>query len=164
MPLLSSKVILEKAQKEGYGVGAFNFNNLEFLQAIIEAAKELKAPVILQVSEGGIKYMGLSFLEGIAREVLPEVDVPLALHLDHGSSFDVIVSAIRVGFTSVMIDASKKPFDENVRITREVVKVAHAVGVSVEAELGKIMGTEEHISVAESEAVFTDPDEAVSIC
>ncbi len=161
MPLLSSKVILEKAQKEGYGVGAFNFNNLEFLQAIIEAAKELKAPVILQVSEGGIKYMGLSFLEGIAREVLPEVDVPLALHLDHGSSFDVIVSAIRVGFTSVMIDASKKPFDENVRITREVVKVAHAVGVSVEAELGKIMGTEEHISVAESEAVFTDPDEAV---
>ncbi len=161
MSLIAGSVILKKAQEGKYAVGAFNFNNLEFLQAIIEAAEELESPVILQVSEGGMRYMGLSFLEGIVREVLPKVKVPVAIHLDHGSHFDVVVSAIRVGFTSVMIDASKKPFDENVRITREVVKVAHAVGVSVEAELGKIMGTEEHVKVAEAEAVFTDPEEAL---
>ncbi len=161
MGLIAGSVILKKAQEGKYAIGAFNFNNLEFLQAIIEAAEELSSPVILQVSEGGMKYMGLSFLEGVVREVLPKVKVPVAIHLDHGSHFDVVVSAIRIGFTSVMIDASKKPFDENVKITREVVKVAHAVGVSVEAELGKIMGTEEHVKVAETEAVFTDPEEAL---
>ncbi|MDK2871322.1 MAG: fructose-bisphosphate aldolase, class [bacterium] len=143
-----------------YGVGAFNFNNLEFLQAILEAAKETNSPVILQVSEGGMKYMGLSFLEGIIKHLLYKVEVPVAIHLDHGSSLDAVLYAIRIGFTSVMIDASKRPFDENVNITREVVKIAHTVGVSVEAELGKIKGTEEHVEVSEREALFTDPDEA----
>ncbi|MCD6362410.1 MAG: class II fructose-1,6-bisphosphate aldolase [Synergistetes bacterium] len=161
MGLTTGAIILKRAQEGGYAVGAFNFNNLEFLQAIIEVAEELNSPVMLQVSEGGMKYMGLSFLEGIVREVLPKVKVPVAMHLDHGSHFDAVVSAIRIGFTSVMIDASKKPFDENARITKEVVRIAHAVGVSVEAELGKIMGTEEHIKVAETEAVFTDPEEAL---
>lgn len=160
MPLVVGHSLLKEAQEKGYGVGAFNFNNLEFLQAIVEAAEELRSPVILQVSEGGMKYMGIGFLDGMIRGVLHKVSVPIAIHLDHGSSLDAVLSAIRAGFTSVMIDASKKPFDENVRITREVVRVAHAVGVSVEAELGRIMGTEEHVSVSEKDSVFTDPDEA----
>jgi len=160
MPLVTGDVLLRKAMQEKYGVGAFNFNNLEFLQAILEAAKETNSPVILQVSEGGMKYMGLSFLEGIIKSVLYKVDIPVAIHLDHGSNLSAVLSAIRVGFTSVMIDASKMVFEENVRITKEVVKVAHAVGVSVEAELGRIGGTEEHVKVSEREALFTDPDEA----
>lgn len=160
MPLLSGDVLLRKAKEERFGIGAFNFNNLEFLQAILDAAVEMGSPVILQVSEGGMKYMGLSFLEGIIKSVLYRVEIPVAIHLDHGSSLDAVLYAIRVGFTSVMIDASDRPFEENVRITREVVRVAHSVGVSVEAELGRVGGTEEHIKVSDKEELFTDPDEA----
>ncbi|MCS7233166.1 MAG: class II fructose-1,6-bisphosphate aldolase [Synergistetes bacterium] len=160
MPLLAGNVLLKKAKEGRFGIGAFNFNNLEFLQAILEAAMEMRSPVILQVSEGGMKYMGLPFLEGFIKSVLYRVEIPVVIHLDHGSSLDAILSAIRIGFTSVMIDASSKPFEENVKITQEVVRIAHSVGVSVEAELGRIVGTEEHIKVSDKEAFFTDPDEA----
>lgn len=160
MPLFSGDVLLRKAKEEKFGIGAFNFNNLEFFQAILDAAKEMRSPVIFQVSEGGMKYMGISFLEGIIKSVLCRVEIPVAIHLDHGSSLNAVLTAIRAGFTSVMIDASSKPFEENVRITQEVVKIAHSVGVSVEAELGRIVGTEEHVRVSDKEELFTDPDEA----
>ncbi|WP_068369200.1 class II fructose-1,6-bisphosphate aldolase [Aedoeadaptatus coxii] len=158
--LVTGKQILEHADQNGYAVGAFNVNNMEIIQAIAEAAGDLKAPVILQASQGAIKYAGVEYITSLVKTTAGLIDVPMALHLDHGTDFDEIMKCIRNGFTSVMIDASKHELEENIRLTKEIVRIAHSVGVSVEAELGKIGGTEDHIVVSESEATYTDPEEA----
>lgn len=161
MALVSLSGILADAQKHGYAVGAFNTNNMEIVQAIVEAAEELEAPVILQASQGAIKYAGLEYIVAMVKAAARQVSVPVAMHLDHGTSFEQVVSCIRSGFSSVMYDGSKHPLDINVANTREVVRVAHAVGVSVEGELGKIGGTEDDIHVDEAAAMMTVPEEAV---
>ena len=158
--LVTGKELLDHANKHGYAVGAFNVNNMEIVQAIIEAAEETNSPVILQASQGGIKYAGVEYIAQLGKVAAEKAKVPVALHLDHGTDFQQIMLCIRHGFTSVMIDGSKYPLKENIDITKKVVEVAHAVGVSVEAELGKIGGTEDDITVDEREATFTDPDEA----
>ena len=152
--------MLKAAAAGGYAVGAFNCNNMEIVQAIIAAAEAENAPVILQASQGAIKYAGLDYISALAKTAIAGTRIPAALHLDHGTSFEQAVRCIAAGFSSVMIDGSRLPFAENVTLTQRVVSVAHAVGVSVEAELGKIGGTEDDISVNEAEAFFTDPDEA----
>ena len=158
--LVTGKQILQHADERGYAVGAFNVNNMEIIQAIAQAADELRAPVILQASQGAIKYAGIQYITSLVKTTAQQIDVPIALHLDHGTDFNEIMSCIRNGFTSVMIDASKHELEENIRLTKEIVKIAHAVGVSVEAELGKIGGTEDQIVVSEAEATYTDPEEA----
>ncbi len=159
--LVCGNTILQKAHKENYGVGAFNFVNYEMLSAIFEAADLKKAPIIVQASEGAIKYMGIDVAVGMV-EILSKryAHIPVALHLDHGTSFESCVRAIRAGFTSVMIDASHHPYEENLKETRRVVEVAHIAGVSVEAELGRLMGIEDNISVDEKEACLVNPQEA----
>lgn len=158
--LVTGKEILLDAQENGYAVGAFNVNNMEIVQAIIEAAEETNSPVILQASQGGLKYAGVEYIAALGKLAGQNAKVPVALHLDHGTDFEQIMLCIRHGFTSVMIDASQYPLDENIAYTKKVVEVAHAVGVSVEAELGKIGGTEDDITVEEKDATFTDPAEA----
>ncbi|MCP1160821.1 class II fructose-bisphosphate aldolase [Bacillus infantis] len=148
MPLVSMTDMLNKAKSEGYAVGQFNLNNLEFTQAILQAAEEEKSPVILGVSEGAARYMGgfkttVKMVEGLLEDY--KITVPVAIHLDHGSSFDKCKEAIDAGFTSVMIDASHGPFEENVEITSKVVEYAHSKGVSVEAELGTVGGQEDDV-------------------
>ncbi|MGI6365671.1 MAG: class II fructose-1,6-bisphosphate aldolase [Bacillota bacterium] len=160
MALVPMSHLLEQARKGGYAVGAFNTNNLEIVQGIVEAADELESPVILQASQGAIKYAGLDYIVAMVRAASERVKVPVALHLDHGTSFEQAVQCIRAGFSSVMFDGSKYPFGENIAKTLEVVKVAKPVGVSVEAELGKIGGTEDDIVVSDREASMTDPGEA----
>ena len=160
MPLVSTAEIFKGANKEGYAVGAFNVNNLEMAQAILEAAEEERSPVILQCSENAAKYAGFDFLSGIVKTGAAKATVPVALHLDHGKSVEACIVCIRHGFTSVMIDGSHFPFEENVAITRRVVDIAHAVDVSVEAELGRLGGIEDDVSVAEKDALLTDPQEA----
>jgi fructose-bisphosphate aldolase class II len=152
--------MLQKAEAGGYAVGAFNCNNMEIVQAIVEAAEAEQAPVILQASQGAIKYAGLDYIMAMARTAAENAAVPVAMHLDHGTSFDQVMKCIRYGFTSVMIDGSKYPLEENIALTNKVLDVARAVGVSVEAELGKIGGTEDDITVSEKEASMTDPEEA----
>lgn len=158
--LVTGKELLDHANKNGYAVGAFNINNMEIVQAIIEAAEETNSPVILQASQGGIKYAGIEYITALGKVAAEKAKVPVALHLDHGTDFEQVMLCIRYGFTSVMIDGSKHPLRENIELTKKVIDVAHAVGVSVEAELGKIAGTEDDITVDEMEATFTDPDEA----
>lgn len=158
--LVTGKEILLDAQKRGYAVGAFNVNNMEIVQAIVEAAEETNSPVILQASQGGLKYGGVEYIAALGKLAGENAKVPVALHLDHGTDFEQIMLCIRHGFTSVMIDASQYPLDENIAYTKKIVEVAHAVGVSVEAELGKIGGTEDDISVDEKDATFTNPEEA----
>ncbi|MCL0100297.1 class II fructose-1,6-bisphosphate aldolase [Peptococcaceae bacterium] len=160
MALVTVAELLKKAEEGKYAVGAFNCNNMEIVQAIITAAEAERAPVIIQASQGAIKYAGLEWVAGMAKLAAERAKVPAAIHLDHGTSFEQCVKCIRAGFSSVMIDGSKLPFEENVALTNKVVEVARAVGVSVEAELGKIGGTEDDISVDEREAMLTDPDEA----
>jgi len=160
MALVTVAELLKKAEEGKYAVGAFNCNNMEIVQAIITAAEAERAPVIIQASQGAIKYAGLEWVAGMAKLAAERAKVPVAIHLDHGTSFEQCVKCIRAGFSSVMIDGSKLPFEENVALTNKVVEVARAVGVSVEAELGKIGGTEDDISVDEREAMLTDPDEA----
>lgn len=159
--LVTGKEILEDAHKNGYAVGAFNINNMEIIQAIIEAAEETKSPVILQASQGGLKYAGIEYIEALAKVAAHKAKVPVAIHLDHGTDFDQVIKCIRHGFSSVMVDGSKHPIEENIAITKLVVDIAHSVDVSVEGELGKIGGVEDHVVVDEREATFTDPDEAV---
>ncbi|GAB6935010.1 MAG: class II fructose-1,6-bisphosphate aldolase [Calditerricola sp.] len=162
MPLVPMTAFLPRAKAEGFAVGQFNMNNLEFTQAIIEAAEEEKSPLIFGASEGAIKYMGgPDVVVALAKVFADRAGVPVALHLDHGSSFDMVMKCIRAGFTSVMIDGSHLPLDENIALTKKVVEAAHAVGVSVEAELGKIGGTEDDLSVDEEDAMLADPDEAI---
>ena len=161
MPLVTTTEMFEKARKGKYAVGAFNVNNMEILQGIFEGIDEMKAPLIIQVSAGARKYARHEFLVHMvqaAMEIFPEV--PVALHLDHGEDFDICKKCIDGGFSSVMIDASKHPFDENVRITKEVVDYAHSKGVVVEAELGKLAGVEDDVKVDAKDATYTDPQEA----
>ncbi|MHB1125863.1 MAG: class II fructose-1,6-bisphosphate aldolase [Bacillota bacterium] len=160
MSLVTIAELLSKARQEGYAVGAFNCNNMEIIQAIIGAAEAENAPVIIQASQGAIKYAGLKYITALAKLAAMESTVPVCIHLDHGTSFEQAMQCIRDGFTSVMIDGSRLPLAENIALTRSVVAVARAVGVSVEAELGKIGGTEDDISVSQREATFTDPGEA----
>ncbi len=160
MPLVSMTEMLKKAKSEGYAVGQFNLNNLEFTQAILQAAEEEKSPVILGVSEGAARYMGgfktvVKMVEGLLEDY--KITVPVAIHLDHGSSFDKCKEAIDAGFTSVMIDASHHPFEENVETTSKVVEYAHSKGVSVEAELGTVGGQEDDV-IAEG-VIYADPQE-----
>lgn len=160
MPLVSGKEILQAAKKGGYAVGAFNVNNMEIIQAIVEAAEEERSPVLLQASQGAIKYAGLDYIVALVRVAAGKVSVPVALNLDHGTSFDQAMKCLRGGFTAVMLDGSHYPFDENVALVKKVVAVAHAVGVSVEGELGRIGGTEDDISVDAKDAYMTLPEEA----
>ena len=160
--LVTCKEILDKANKNYYAVGAFNINNMECLQAIINAAEAKEAPVIIQTSEGAIKYAGLDYLSAMVKLAAKNTRVPVALHLDHGTTYETIMKCIASGWTSVMIDASKYDLNTNIELTKEVVKVAHACGVSVEAELGKLSGVEDQISVSEKDAIYTDPREAVT--
>jgi fructose-bisphosphate aldolase class II len=159
MPLTSTREMFEKAYRGGYAVGAFNVNNMEIIQGIVEAADETRVPLILQVSSGARKYANPVYLRKLVEAAVETSTIPIALHLDHGETFDIAKSCIDGGFTSVMIDGSKHPFEENVRLTKEVVVYAHARGIPVEAELGKLAGIEDAIKSKES--VFTDPDEAV---
>lgn len=161
MPLVSMNEFLPQAKAGKYAVGQFNMNNLEFAQAIVEAAMEEKSPFIFGVSEGALKYMGMEFTVAIARAAAEKSGLPIALHLDHGSSFEVAMACIRAGFSSVMFDGSHYPFEENIRLTKEVVKAAHAMGVSVEGELGTIGGVEDDISVDEANASLAKPEEAI---
>lgn len=161
MPLVSMNEFLPQAKAGKYAVGQFNMNNLEFAQAITQAAKELNSPFIFGVSEGALKYMGIEFTVALAEAAAKQSGLPIALHLDHGSSFDVAMKCIRAGFSSVMFDGSHHSYEDNIRLTKEIVKAAHAMGVSVEGELGTIGGTEDDISVEEENASLAKPAEAI---
>lgn len=160
MNIMPMAEILKDAHKNKYAVGAFNINNMEFIQAFIQGAEEMNSPVILQVSERILPYISLGYVSSMVKEAVKYTSVPVALHLDHGNKFDTIIGAVRAGFSSVMIDGSEKDFEDNIKITKKVVEVAHSVGVSVEAELGTIGGTEDGHTVAEEDAMYTDPDMA----
>lgn len=160
MSLVPMSQILLKAQAERYAVGAFNMNNLETLQAIIDVAEEERSPVIVQLSEGALKYVGIEYAEACVRAAALKSTIPVALHLDHGHSFEKIMQCLRHGFSSVMIDGSKLSLEENIALTQKVVEAAKPIGVTVEAELGKIGGTEDDHSVDEREASMTSPEEA----
>ncbi|MCF7830488.1 class II fructose-1,6-bisphosphate aldolase [Candidatus Gracilibacteria bacterium] len=154
--------LMKAAQKGGYAIGAFNVNNMEISQAIVAAHAAKQAPLILQISSGARKYANTKMLVDIIKSLADQYpQVPIIVHQDHGADFDICKSAIEAGFNSVMIDASHEEFDGNVRITKEVVDYAHGKGVIVEAELGKLGGIEEHVSVDEKDARLTDPEEAV---
>ncbi|MHA6485013.1 class II fructose-1,6-bisphosphate aldolase [Paenibacillus sp. strain BS8-2] len=159
MSLVSSTRLLEAARAGGYCVGAFNVHTLEMLQAVVEAAEELRSPLIIQSTVGTVKHLGADYIAAAAMTAARRSSVPIALHLDHCSDFDIIMQCIRAGYTSVMIDASHEPFEENVAATRKVVEVARAVGVNVEAELGRVGGVEDDIVVDERDAMLADPDE-----
>lgn len=160
--LVSSKELLLDAQQGGYAVGAFNTNNLEITHAIVRAAEAQRAPVLIQVSAGAIKYAGIEYLSEIVRTHARQSSVPIALHLDHGPSLETVMLCLRHGFTSIMRDASKLLFEDNVAEIHKVVEIAHAVDVPVEAELGRIAGVEEHVVVSEREKAMTDPEEAAT--
>ncbi len=160
MSLVTLRDVLGPAEKGRYAVGAFNANNMEIVQAIIEAALEERAPVILQASQGAIRYAGLEHIVSLVNTAALGADLPVVLHLDHGTDFDQVMRCIRHGFSSVMYDGSGLPLEENIATTCRVLEVARAVGVSVEGELGKIGGTEDDVSVEERDAMYTDPLEA----
>lgn len=159
MPLVTSRGMLLDAQKKGYAVGAFNMENMEMAQAIVEAAEELKAPVILQTTSGTLKYAAPEIFAGIVRAIAEKATVPVAMHLDHGSGFGVVERALNAGYTSVMIDGSLLPFEENIAVTKCVVEAARPLGIPVEAELGKVGGKEDGHCVELD--TNTDPEEAV---
>ena len=159
MPLTSPRAMFERAYKEGYAIGAFNVNNMEIIQGIMEAGTEEKAPLILQVSAGARKYAGQNYIVKLIEAGLLEADLPVVLHLDHGADFDICKACVDGGFTSVMIDGSHHSFEENIAVTKRVVEYAHAHGVWVEAELGRLAGVEEDVSSEHS--IYTDPDQAV---
>ena len=162
MALVTTTEMFKKAYDGGYAVGAFNVNNMEIIQGITEAAGELKAPVILQVSKGARAYANHTYLVKLVEAaVIENPEIPIALHLDHGDSFELCKSCIDGGFTSVMIDASSKPYEENIALTRKVVEYAHDHGVVVEAELGTLAGVEDEVSVDADKAMYTHPEEVV---
>jgi len=161
VPLVSMNEFLPKAKEKKFAVGQFNMNNLEFAKAITEAAMAEKSPFIFGVSEGALKYMGIEYTVAIAEAAAKQSGLPIALHLDHGSTFEVAMKCIRAGFSSVMFDGSHHSFEENIRLTKEVVKAARAMGVSVEGELGTIGGVEDDISVDEADAALAKPEEAI---
>jgi fructose-bisphosphate aldolase class II len=160
MALSTNKKLLNLAKKGGYAVGAFNINNLETLQAIVSAGEAERSPAIIAVSEGAIQYAGLPFIVSMARIASEWASIPLSLHLDHGKDLEVIRSCVENGFTSVMIDGSHLPFQENIDVTKKVVEMASPRGVSVEGELGRLKGIEEKVSVSDQEAFLTDPQAA----
>ena len=159
MPLVTTKDMFAKAYAGGYAIGAFNVNNMEMIQGIVEAGKEEKAPLILQVSSGARKYANPKYLKKLVEAAVEDSGLPIALHLDHGDSYELCKSAIDDGFTSVMIDASHHSFEENIKITSEVVKYAHDHGVVVEAELGRLAGVEDDVNVSDADACYTKPSE-----
>ncbi|HEY8391019.1 MAG TPA: class II fructose-1,6-bisphosphate aldolase [Clostridia bacterium] len=159
MPLVNTKEMLLNAYKGGYAVGAFNVNNMEIIQGVVAAAMEEKAPLILQVSSGARKYANPLYLKALVDCAVKESGLPIALHLDHGDSYELCVSAINDGFTSVMIDASHHSFEENIKVTKKVVEYAHARNVTVEAELGRLAGIEDDINVSEKDSAYTDPSQ-----
>ncbi len=158
--LVTNKELMDAAKAGGYAVGAFNINNMEFVQAITDAAEELNSPVILAVSQGAIKYAGFSNIISLVNSASDNKKVKLSLHLDHGKDMGVIEQCIEGGFTSVMIDGSDLPFAENIAVTRKVVEMARPKGISVEGELGRLAGVEDHVSVSKENATYTDPEEA----
>lgn len=160
MALITSEEMFRKALKADYAIGAFNVNNMEIIQGIVEAAGEENAPLILQVSAGARKYAKGPYLRHLVEAAIEDTGVDVCLHLDHGEDFEICKQCVDDGFTSVMIDGSKHPFEENIALTKEVVEYAHAHGVVVEAELGKLAGIEDNINVDARSATFTDPDEA----
>ena len=159
MPLVNTKEMFRKAYTGGYAIGAFNVNNMEIVQGITEAAKEVNAPLILQVSKGARAYANHTYLIKLVEAAIQETGLPICLHLDHGDSFELCKSCIDGGFTSVMIDASSKPFEENIELTRKVVEYAHDHGVVVEAELGALAGIEDDVQVSAEESHYTRPEE-----
>lgn len=160
MALVTTKEMFEKAIKSDYAIGAFNVNNMEIIQGIVEAAQIEQSPLILQVSAGARKYAKPVYLRKLVEAAIEDTGIDVALHLDHGEDFEICKKCVDDGFTSVMIDGSKHDFEENIRLTKQVVEYAHAHGVVVEAELGKLAGVEDNIKVDARSATFTDPDEA----
>ncbi|HOZ54585.1 MAG TPA: class II fructose-1,6-bisphosphate aldolase [Clostridia bacterium] len=160
MPLVTTKNMFEKSIKENFAIGAFNINNMEIIQGIVDAAAEENSPVILQVSHGALSYARIQYLRKMIEAANEEHNIPIALHLDHGPDFETCKMCIDNGFTSVMIDGSKYGFEENIEITKKVVEYAHSKGVVVEAELGKLAGIEDDVNVDEKDAMYTDPIQA----
>ena len=160
MPLVTTKEMFKKSMKEGFAIGAFNVNNMEIIQAIVDAASEENSPVILQASSSAIKYARPKYLMKMVEAAVEETNIPIAMHLDHGPDFETCKACIDAGFTSVMIDGSKYDFEENIALTKKVVEYAHERGVVVEAELGKLAGIEDDVNVASSDAMYTDPEQA----
>ena len=160
MPLVTTKEMFEKSMKEGFAIGAFNINNMEILQGIVDAAAKQNSPVILQASSGAIKYARIKYLMKMVEAAVEETNIPIAIHLDHGPDFETCKMCIDNGFTSVMIDGSKYSFEENVALTKKVVEYAHSKGVVVEAELGQLAGIEDDVNVSENDAKYTNPDQA----
>ena len=160
MPLVTTKDMFEKSMKEGFAIGAFNINNMEIIQGIIDAAQKQNSPVILQASSGAIKYARIKYLMKMVEAAVEETNIPIAIHLDHGPDFETCKMCIDNGFTSVMIDGSKYSFEENVALTKKVVEYAHERGVVVEAELGQLAGIEDDVNVSEDDAKYTDPNQA----
>ena len=161
MPFVTTKEMFKKAYEGHYAVGAFNVNNMEIVQGIVDAAKEEESPLILQVSAGARKYAKHSYLLHLVEAAMEDTGLSIALHLDHGADFDICKACVDGGFTSVMIDGSKYPFEENIELTKRVVDYAHNKGVVVEAELGKLAGVEDAVKVNTKDATYTDPDQAV---
>ena len=159
MPLVTTKEMFEKAYEGGYAIGAFNVNNMESIQGITEAAKECNAPVILQVSKGARAYANRTYLVKLVEAAVIETGLPIALHLDHGDSFETCKECVDDGFTSVMIDASSKSLEENIELTKKVVEYAHAHGVVVEAELGTLAGVEDEVKVDAADSSYTRPED-----
>lgn len=160
MPLVTTKEMFQKAYEGGYAIGAFNVNNMEIVQGITRAAKKLNAPVILQCSAGARKYASHGYLVAMVKAAAEETGLPIALHLDHGPNFETCKDCIDGGFTSVMIDGSSLPFEENIAVTKKVVEYAHAHGVVVEGELGTLAGVEDDVQVEADDAFYTSPEEA----
>jgi len=160
MPLVGTKEMFQKAYEGKYAIGAFNVNNMEIIQGIVDAGKEVQAPLILQVSAGARKYARHIYLIKLVEAAVADSGLPIALHLDHGDSFELCKSCVDGGFTSVMIDASHHSFEENIAITKQVVEYAHAHGVVVEAELGRLAGVEDSVNVSAADASYTNPEQA----
>lgn len=160
MPLVTTKSMFEKTMKEGFAIGAFNVNNMEIIQAIVDAAEAQESPVILQASSSAIKYARINYLMKMVEAATENSKIPIAIHLDHGPDFETCKMCIDEGFTSVMIDGSKYDFEENVELTKRVVDYAHERGVVVEAELGKLAGIEDDVNVTADDAMYTDPEQA----
>jgi fructose-bisphosphate aldolase class II len=162
MPLVTTRELFAAADQGNYAVGAFNVNNMEIIQAIVQAAEAERSPVILQASQGAIKYAGIEYITGLVKTAAASSPIPMALHLDHGTDFNTIVSCLRHGFTSIMFDGSQYLLDENMERTKKVVEICHAAGVPVEGEIGRIGGVEDDIKVDERDALLSDPHEALT--
>lgn len=160
MSLVTSKKIMEDAQKGKYAIPAFNIENMEMVQAVLETAEKMRSPVIIQTTPSTVKYAGVDMLKVMVMSAAEKCSVPVALHLDHGESYELAVSALRAGYSSIMIDGSKLNFEDNIAVSQKVVKMAKAVGIPVEAELGKVGGKEDDLVVSDKCAAYTDPLEA----